>query len=63
MDDRTIQDGLEAVLKDMGAGAVTVKLDRPKDPKHEILQPMWLSHWLQSLGEIPRILQQTLFLD
>ena len=34
MDDRTIQDGLEAVLKDMGAGAVTVKLDRPKDPKH-----------------------------
>ena len=34
MDDRTIQDGLEAVLKDMGAGAVSVKLDRPKDPKH-----------------------------
>tara|TARA_A100001037_G_C15122293_1_gene624474 strand:+ start:136 stop:1830 length:1695 start_codon:yes stop_codon:yes gene_type:complete len=34
MDDRTIQDGLEAVLKDMGAGTVSVKLDRPKDPKH-----------------------------
>ena len=34
MDDRTIQDGLEAVLKNMGAGKVSVKLDRPKDPKH-----------------------------
>jgi len=34
MDDRTIQDGLEAVLKNMGAGRVSVKLDRPKDPKH-----------------------------
>jgi arginyl-tRNA synthetase len=34
MDDRTIQDGLEAVLKNMGAGRVSVKLDRPKDPEH-----------------------------
>ena len=34
MDDRTIQDGLEAVLKNMGAGKVSVKLDRPKDPRH-----------------------------